>query len=50
MTFIQIAQPTRLERLIIMVGQAIFYNFYFFLYLLAPRAAHRVVGYLEEEA
>lgn len=49
MTFIQIAQPTRLERLIIMVGQAIFYNFYFFLYLLAPRAAHRVVGYLEEE-
>ena len=50
MTFIQIAQPTRLERLIIMVGQAIFYNFYFFLYLFAPRAAHRVVGYLEEEA
>ncbi|MFB1023891.1 MAG: alternative oxidase, partial [Octadecabacter sp.] len=25
-------------------------NFYFFLYLLAPRVAHRVVGYLEEEA
>ncbi|QYZ68404.1 alternative oxidase [Neotabrizicola shimadae] len=50
MTFIQIAKPTRLERLIIMVGQAIFYNFYFFLYLFAPRAAHRVVGYLEEEA
>lgn len=50
MTFIQIAKPTRLERLIIMMGQAIFYNFYFFLYLFAPRAAHRVVGYLEEEA
>lgn len=50
MTFIQIAKPSRLERLIIMVGQAIFYNFYFFLYLFAPRAAHRVVGYLEEEA
>jgi len=50
MTFIQIAKPTRLERLIIMAGQAIFYNFYFFLYLFAPRAAHRVVGYLEEEA
>ncbi len=50
MTFIQVAQPSRLERVIIMVGQAIFYNFYFFLYLLAPRAAHRVVGYLEEEA
>jgi ubiquinol oxidase len=50
MTFIHIAQPTRLERLIIMVGQAIFYNAYFFLYLFAPRTAHRVVGYLEEEA
>ena len=50
MTFIQIAQPSRLERLIIMIGQAIFYNFYFFLYLFAPRTAHRVVGYLEEEA
>lgn len=50
MTFIQIAQPTRAERLIILLGQAVFYNFYFFLYLFAPRAAHRVVGYLEEEA
>ena len=50
MTFIEIAQPNRLERLIIMVGQAIFYNFYFWLYLFAPRTAHRVVGYLEEEA
>ena len=50
MTFIQIAQPSRFERLLIMVAQAIFYNVYFFLYLLAPRTAHRVVGYLEEEA
>jgi ubiquinol oxidase len=50
MTFIHIAQPTRLERFIIAVGQLIFYNFYFWLYLFAPRAAHRVVGYLEEEA
>ena len=50
MTFIQIAQPSRLERAVIMGGQMIFYNFYFFLYLFAPRAAHRIVGYLEEEA
>lgn len=50
MTFIHIAKPTRMERFIIMVGQAIFYNFYFWLYLFAPRTAHRVVGYLEEEA
>jgi len=50
MTFIHIAQPTMFERLLIMVAQAIFYNFYFFLYLFAPRTAHRVVGYFEEEA
>ena len=50
MTFIHIARPSRVERLLIMVAQAIFYNFYFFLYLFAPRTAHRVVGYLEEEA
>jgi ubiquinol oxidase len=50
MTFIHIAQPSRFERILIMVTQAIFYNFYFFMYLFAPRLAHRVVGYLEEEA
>jgi ubiquinol oxidase len=50
MTFIQIAHPSRFERMLIMVAQAVFYNLYFFLYLLAPKAAHRVVGYLEEEA
>lgn len=50
MTFIHIAKPTRFERFVIMVTQLIFYNVYFFLYLLAPRTAHRMVGYLEEEA
>ncbi len=50
MTFIHIAQPSRFERFLIMAVQLIFYNFYFFLYLLAPRVAHRLVGYLEEEA
>ncbi len=50
MTFIHIAEPTRAERAIIMVAQAIFYNLYFWLYLFAPKTAHRVVGYLEEEA
>ena len=50
MTFIHIAQPSRFERTLIMVAQAVFYNLYFFLYLLAPKTAHRVVGYLEEEA
>ena len=50
MTFILIAQPTVFERVIIMITQAVFYNFYFFLYLFTPRIAHRVVGYFEEEA
>ncbi|MEL7032308.1 MAG: alternative oxidase [Pseudomonadota bacterium] len=50
MTFIQVAQPTLFERGLIMVAQAIFYNFYFFLYLFAPKTAHRVIGYFEEEA
>lgn len=50
MTFIHIAQPSLFERGLIMIGQAIFFNAYFFLYLFAPKTAHRVVGYLEEEA
>ncbi|MEM6744293.1 MAG: alternative oxidase, partial [Pseudomonadota bacterium] len=50
MTFIKIAQPSPLERMVILVGQAIFFNAYFWLYLFAPQTAHRVVGYLEEEA
>jgi ubiquinol oxidase len=50
MTFIHVANPSRFERILIMLAQAVFYNLYFFLYLLAPKTAHRVVGYLEEEA
>ena len=50
MTFIEIAQPSTFERMIVMVTQAVFYNVYFFLYLFAPKTAHRVVGYFEEEA
>lgn len=50
MTFIKIAQPSRFERFLIAAVQLVFYNLYFFLYLLFPRVAHRVVGYLEEEA
>ena len=50
MTFIEIAQPNGFERFLIMAVQLIFYNAYFFLYLFAPRTAHRVVGYFEEEA
>jgi len=50
MTFIEIAQPNWFERLLVGMIQLIFYNAYFFLYLFAPRTAHRVIGYFEEEA
>lgn len=50
MTFIKIAEPTKLERFLILIGQGVFFNMYFVLYLFFPKIAHRVVGYLEEEA
>jgi ubiquinol oxidase len=50
MTFINIAQPTWLERLIILFAQGAFFNGFFLLYMLSPKTAHRVVGYFEEEA
>lgn len=50
MTFMHIAKPTGFERLVVFVVQIVFYNVYFLLYLISPRTAHRVVGYLEEEA
>ena len=50
MTFIEIAQPKWYERLIILAAQAIFWNFYFLLYVFFPRTAHRLVGYFEDEA
>lgn len=50
MTFIKIAQPSMFERGVILLAQGLFYNAYFFMYLFAPRTAHRFVAYLEEEA
>jgi ubiquinol oxidase len=50
MTFVQIAQPTAIERLLILLAQWIFYVGFFALYLVSRRTAHRLVGYFEEEA
>jgi ubiquinol oxidase len=50
MTFVEIAQPTLLERWLILLAQGAFFNGFFLLYLISPRTAHRVVGYFEEEA
>jgi ubiquinol oxidase len=50
MTFIEVCKPTAFERFVVVAVQWVFYLFFFGLYLLSPRTAHRVVGYFEEEA
>lgn len=50
MTFIEIAQPSWFERLLVLAAQGVFFNLYFVVYLFFPRTAHRIVGYFEEEA
>ena len=50
LTFIQIAKPSLFERLVVLIAQGVFYNLFFLLYLCSSRVAHRIVGYLEEEA
>ncbi len=50
MAFMHIAKPTRLERLMVLIAQGVFYNTFFAIYLISPRLAHRIVGYFEEEA
>ena len=50
MTFIKIAKPTFVERIIIMLAQFIFILMYLIIYLFSQRTAHRIVGYFEEEA
>lgn len=50
MTFVKIAKPTWLERMIVLIVQGLMFNLYFLLYLITPKTCHRIVGYLEEEA
>ena len=50
MAFIEIAKPSKLERLLILIVQGVFFNLFFLLYLISPKTAHRMVGYFEEEA
>lgn len=50
MTFLDLRKPGPLFRLAVFAAQGIFWNFYFVSYLLSPKFAHRMVGYLEEEA
>ena len=50
MIFIDIAQPTWLERYIVLFAQFIFIIFYLLLYIFFPKTAHRMTHYFEEEA
>jgi ubiquinol oxidase len=50
MTFSHLAKPNWFERFLVIAAQGVFFNVFFFMYLFWPRAAHRFVGYLEEEA
>jgi ubiquinol oxidase len=50
MTFLKISQPGPFMRLMIFLGQGVFFNAFFFSYLLSPATCHRFVGFLEESA
>ncbi|XXG78118.1 hypothetical protein AAC387_Pa08g2129 [Persea americana] len=50
MTFMEVAKPKWYERALVFTVQGVFFNAYFLAYLISPKLAHRVVGYLEEEA
>jgi ubiquinol oxidase len=50
MIFMEIARPNTAERYLVLIAQAVFWNFYFVLYIFFPKIAHRMVGYFEEQA
>ncbi len=50
MVYVSVAEPSFVERVIIVCAQITFFVGYFLVYLLSPRTAHRFIGYLEEEA
>lgn len=50
MVFLEIAKPNWFERFVILTVQALFFVFFFALYLFSSGTAHRLVGYFEEEA
>ncbi|KAL8209923.1 hypothetical protein R6Q57_006655 [Mikania cordata] len=50
MTFMEVAKPKWYERALVFAVQGVFFNAYFVAYLFSPKLAHRITGYLEEEA
>jgi hypothetical protein len=49
-TWVHLSRPTLGDRALVYGVQFVFFQVYAVLYIAAPKVAHRVVGYLEEEA
>lgn len=50
MTWMKLTQPSIPERLLITLAQGVFFTAFAGFYVASPKTAHRMVGYLEEEA
>ena len=50
MFFIEIANPNWFERYLVLFAQMIFMLFYFLVYIVDFRTAHRMIAYFEQEA
>lgn len=50
LTWMQVTQPTPVEKMLVLLAQGIYAIAYASMYLFTPRTAHRFVGYLEQEA
>jgi len=50
MFFIEIAKPNWFERRLVLIAQVFFSIFYFGMFIIFPRTAHRMIAYFEEEA
>lgn len=48
--WMQYCKPNFLERILVLFAQILFTPFYAAIYILSPSTAHKMVGYLEEEA
>lgn len=48
--FLRMKQPGILFRILVLIAQGVVFNNFLILYLLSSKTAHRLVGYLEEEA
>jgi len=50
LTWMNMVQPTPVERFFVITTQAVYFIAFSCLYVLSPKTAHRFTGYLEEEA